>query len=125
MDMGELAVAIFETIQRNRRCRPSRTAADLGNAEFEAVGQIDADAVFGAGYRIADRLTGQLEDPRYADAPPPRLDIDLEFDRPEQRLQLVWAHRCEHPPDRGHLVGFLPGHDLLERVALGSIGTLI
>ena len=46
MDMGELAVAIFETIQRNRRCRPSRTAADLGNAEHVVLelGMIEIDS---------------------------------------------------------------------------------
>src|SRR5207247_677000 len=39
MKVGELAVGVFETGQRDRAARPRRGAAHLGDAVFEAVRQ--------------------------------------------------------------------------------------
>jgi len=44
--------------------------------EFEAVRQIDADTVFGAGHRVPDLLANRLDDARHCEAAAPRLDID-------------------------------------------------
>ena len=81
--------------------------------------------MLGPGHRIADRLADCLDDPGDPETPAPGLDIDLELDRPEQRLQLRRAHSRVHPPHGGHLVRLLAGQDVYQGIALSSIGALI
>lgn len=76
MEVGELAVGVDEIREVHRAARPCRRAADLGDMEFEAVRQIDADTVFGAGHRVPDLLANRLDDARHCEAAAPRLDID-------------------------------------------------
>src|SRR5437763_10734854 len=88
MQASELSVCLFETGNRDRRGGPSGGAAHLRDPVLEPVREIDADAMLVASHRVADRLTDRLNDTGHPDAPAPCLDIDIECDRLDQRLQL-------------------------------------
>ena len=68
MEVGELAVGVDEIREVHRAARPCRRAADLGDMEFEAVRQIDADTqrqCNGSRYHrpVATIHTGEIETP--------------------------------------------------------------
>src|SRR5437868_3467504 len=125
MNMGELTVGTLQIIKRDGTCGASGGAADLRDAELETGGEIDAHPVFGAGYRVADRLANRLDNPGHLEMAAPCFDVDLELNRPEQRFQLVWRHGRIHPPHGRHVISLLARQNFQQRVALSGIGTLV
>ena len=73
-------------VEQHRPVALGGAAAILGLMVFEAVGQGDADAMRGAGDRVADRLGRGLDDAVDREAPGARLDVGFEEDGQEQRL---------------------------------------
>src|SRR5258706_11107893 len=57
----ELPVAVL-VVERDGARRRGRGAADLGDLELDAVGQVDAHPVRGAGDRAGDRPAGRRQD---------------------------------------------------------------
>jgi hypothetical protein len=57
MNFSKLAVACGQ-LHRDCTVHLARAAAHLRQGELETVGQIDADAVLGAGHRVANWLAG-------------------------------------------------------------------
>jgi hypothetical protein len=68
--------------------------------EFKAVGQHDARPVFLPSGRVSDGLYIGLGDTLYPDCRAPRLTIDIEDNRSDERLDPIWADGCEDFPDR-------------------------
>src|SRR5216684_6804023 len=115
VEVRELPVGVFEAGQRDRGSGRGGGTAHLGDAVLEAMRQVDAHTMLGTSHWVADRLADRLDDAGYPKPAAPCLDVDLVFDRAEERLQLVRRHRRINPPHRRHLVGLFTAHDLDQR----------
>ena len=86
MEMGKLAIGLFETGESDSGGGFGGRAADLSKTVFEPFRHVDAHTVLGTGHRVSDRLTDRFDDSAHAEVATPGLDIDVELDRPEQRF---------------------------------------
>src|SRR5258708_13809766 len=95
----ELPVAVLE-VERDGGRRRGRGAADLGDLELDAVGQVDAHPVRGAGHRAGDRPAGGGQDAGDGDAGGALVDVGLEGDGLEERRGGPARHGLKEPPKR-------------------------
>src|SRR5512139_47153 len=81
--------------------------------------------MFLPGYRIADRLDLSVYDSLDADPSGPAIDVELEMDRPEDRLVDAVDDGREHVEDGRAGLRLLAGQDREDRAALRLVGTLV
>src|SRR5471032_1590393 len=106
MDVRELAVSVLE-IERDCAGGLTGAAADLSQAKLEALRKVDTHAVLGARYGVFNRFTLHGHDARDVDLRAARIHIDVELNWTKQGWMLGRAHRAEHPPYGGHILGIL------------------
>ena len=105
MNMRELAVGILQ-VERDRADDLAGAAADLGQPNSKLCGKSIRTRCSApvTGLRIGSPVKAPRPEHRAGAA---RVDVDVEGDRMEQGRVLGRAHCAEHPPHRGHVLGFL------------------
>src|SRR5579863_5393782 len=110
VQLRELRVSPLE-IQRDVPLRAAVTGADFGKLVFEAVRQVDSNAMLVARHRIADRFADDVEYALDMNPAASGIDIDIEVDLRKDRIECLLERRCEYGEHGGERLGVLPRHD--------------
>ena len=122
---GELGKAVAVVWQIDRAARHCATAADLGDVKFQTGGPANVGPVGRPGLRVTDRLRPQLENAGHGDVSVPRIDVNFQRNRLEQRFVSFRGHRRVDAPQSGHFVCVLATQDRLKGSPLVCVRAFI
>jgi len=116
-----LAVAVVQ-VQRDRRIRPGRGAADLGQRKLDTAGNVDPNAMRAAAMWGLNRATGRIQHIADGDCGRALFHVHFEIYRQMQRFMDILTHRPEHEPMGGHFFSLFTVEYFLQRFSLGFGG---